>query len=257
MLLAIDSGNTNAVFALFEGEELIAQWRCSSNARRTADEYAVWLTQLMALEGFAPDDINGCIISNVVPAATHELTRMVSGYFNRIPVSVEEAVSDYNVPIRIARPEQVGADRLANAVAAHELYGGSLIVVDFGTATTFDMIDPDGGYSGGVIAPGINLSMDALYNAAARLPRIAVEKTDAVIGDDTISAMQSGVFWGYVGLIEGLVSRIQQEKDVRHTVIGTGGLAPMFHETTASIQHVNRDLTVIGLRMLYQNYGKG
>lgn len=256
MLLAIDSGNTNAVFALFEGEDLVAQWRCSSNARRTADEYAVWLTQLMMLKGFTTADVDGCIISNVVPAATRELRRLITSYFNCIPLSVEEAVAGYNIPIRISRPEQVGADRLANAVAAHELYGGSLIVVDFGTATTFDMIDPDGGYSGGIIAPGINLSMDALYNAAARLPRIGVEKPEAVIGDDTVSAMQSGVFWGYIGLIEGLVSRIQQEKDTRHTVIGTGGLAPLFHETTDSIHHVNGDLTVIGLHLLYQAYRK-
>ncbi|WP_022729001.1 type III pantothenate kinase [Fodinicurvata sediminis] len=256
MLLTIDSGNTNAVFALFERERLVAQWRCSSNARRTADEYAVWLTQLMALKGIKPADVEGCIISNVVPAASRELNRLVSNYFDCSAISVEEAVADYNIPIRISRPEQVGADRLANAVSAHEIYGGALIVVDFGTATTFDMIDPDGGYSGGIIAPGINLSMDALYNAAARLPRIAVEKPEAVIGDDTVSAMQSGVFWGYIGLIEGLVSRIQQEKDQAHTVIGTGGLAPLFHETTDAIHHVNHDLTVIGLRMLYHTYRK-
>jgi type III pantothenate kinase len=257
MLLAIDSGNTNAVFAVYDGEKMLGQWRAASNPRRTTDEYAVWLTQLLSLAGLSIADIDGAILSNVVPAARHNLVRLCERYFGCTPLTVEEAIAKYDIAIRMSRPEQVGADRIANAVAAHERYDGALIVVDFGTATTFDLIDPDGAYSGGIIAPGINLSMDALYNAAARLPRIAVEKTEKVIGHDTVSAMHSGVFWGYIGLIEGLIARIRAERGEHHTVIATGGLAPLFHGTTEAIQYVDSDLTLRGLRLLYTVSQKG
>ena len=252
MLLVVDSGNTNVVFAVYEGMEKRGQWRASSDPRRTPDEYAVWLTQLMGLAGYTPEQIDGAIISNVVPAAMRTLKVLCQRYFGVEPLVVEEKSIRFGIPVRLDRPEQVGADRIANAIGAFERFGGPLIVVDFGTATTFDVIGEDGGYDGGVIAPGINLSMDALYNAAARLPRIAVEKPQKVIGSDTVSAMQSGVFWGYIGLIEGLITRIQGEYGGDLTVVATGGLAPLFAETTEVIQESDADMTLRGLVLLYQ-----
>ncbi|RDD62148.1 type III pantothenate kinase [Ferruginivarius sediminum] len=252
MLLAIDSGNTNVVFAIYDGDTLRGRWRASSDARRTPDEYAVWLTQLMALEGLVPKDIDGCVMANVVPAATYSLKTLCARYFGGPPVTVGEPGVELGVPIRIDRPEQVGADRLVNAVAAHERYSGALVIVDFGTATTFDVIGADGGYEGGIIAPGIYSSMDALHNAAARLPRVAVEKPPQVIGKATVPAMQSGVFWGYIGLIEGILSRIGQEYGHAPTVVATGGLAAMFEAETNAIHNVDPDLTLRGLKRIYE-----
>lgn len=254
MLLVVDYGNTNAVFAAYDGERLVGQWRCASDARRTADEYAVWLTQLLQLSGLGAKDIEAVAISNVVPAADRALGQLCRRYLDCEPVSVRQAMASAGIEIRIARPEQVGADRIANAVAAHAAYEGAMIVVDFGTATTFDVIDPDGAYSGGVIAPGINLSMEALYLAAARLPRITVEQPAQVVGQDTVSAMQSGVFWGYIGLIEGLIARIDAERDRRHSVVATGGLSPLFEAVTESIHEVDLDLTLRGIRLLYEKH---
>jgi type III pantothenate kinase len=252
MLLAIDSGNTNVVFAIYDGDTLRGRWRASSDTRRTPDEYAVWLTQLMALEGLRPKDIHGCVMANVVPAATYSLKTLCARYFGGPPVTVGEAGVELGVPVRIDRPEQVGADRLVNAVAAHERYSGALVIVDFGTATTFDVIGADGGYEGGVIAPGIHCSMDALFNAAARLPRVAVEKPPQVIGKATVPAMQSGVFWGYIGLIEGILSRIGQEYGNTPTVVATGGLAAIFEVETEAIHHVDPDLTLRGLKRIHE-----
>lgn len=251
MLLAIDYGNTNGIFAVFDGERLVAQWRCASDPKRTADEYAVWLTQLMSLVALTPKDITGIMLSNVVPTAQRALLQLCERYFKRAPVTVEKALHAIRFANRLKRPEQAGADRLACAVAAHAKYQGPLIVIDFGTATTFDVVAADGGFEGGVITPGINLSMEALYSGAARLPRIAVEQPQQVIGVDTVSAMQSGVFWGYIGLIEGLVSRIKAEYGQPMTVIGTGGLAPLFYNTTDAINFVEPDLILEGLRLLY------
>src|SRR5690625_450296 len=254
MLLVIDNGNTNGVFAIYDGERQFGEWRCSSDPRRTSDEYAVWLTQLMRLVNLGPDDIPAVALSNVVPAADRSLRLLSRNYRGCEPVSVHETLQSANTPVRMARPEQVGADRLANARAAHERYTGPMIIVDFGTATTFDVIDPDGGYSGGVIAPGVNLSLEALYMAAARLPRIPVGKPAQVVGDDTISAMQSGVFWGYVSLIEGLIARIDAERERQHRVISTGGLAPLFESVCDAIHHVDLDLTLRGVRLLYEGH---
>lgn len=252
MLLVIDYGNTNGVFAVYEGEEQRGMWRAASDPRKTADEYAVWLTQLMGLNGLQPSDIDGVVISNVVPLAQRALTTLCERYFKQRPVTVEEAVAHIPFEIRLAQPRQVGADRIANAVGAHGRHEGALILVDFGTATTFDVIGADGGYEGGVICPGINLSMDALFTGAARLPRIAVEKPQRVIGSDTVTAMQSGVFWGYIGLIEGLVARIKAEYGQPMKVVATGGLAPLFHGTTAAIDEVDADMTLRGLLILYR-----
>ena len=254
MLLAIDCGNTNTVFAVYEGEEQRAIWRASTDRRRTADEYAVWLTQLMTLEEFDAEDIEGAIIASVVPAAMHGLTSLCTRYFEVEPMVVGDRGVELGIPVRIEHPEQVGADRLVNAVAAHDRFGGSLLIIDFGTATTFDVIGEDGGYEGGVIAPGINESLEALYMAAAKLPQISIDRPpQQVIGQNTIQAMQSGAYWGYVGLIEGLVSRIVAEQDGPLTVVATGGLAPLFAEATGMIQHVDSDVTLRGLVLIYQH----
>ncbi|MEX2628580.1 MAG: type III pantothenate kinase [Tistlia sp.] len=252
MLLVVDIGNTNVVFAVYDGETQRGRWRVATDARRSGDEYAVLLSQFLSLGGLAPQQIEAAMISNVVPAVQRPIEQLCRQYLGREPISVEQAIAASDFAIRIARPEQVGADRIANAVAAHRSYGGALIVVDFGTATTFDLVDPDGAYSGGIIAPGINLSIDALYAAAARLPRIALERPREVVGHDTVSAMQSGVFWGYVGLVEGLIARIKAERGEEHRVIATGGLAPLFNDTTTAIDEVDDDLTLRGLMLMHQ-----
>ncbi|MET4808025.1 type III pantothenate kinase [Limibacillus sp. MBR-115] len=251
MLLAIDSGNTNVGFAIYDGDRRCGYWRASSQANRTADEYAVWLTQLMQLDGLASQDISAAIIANVVPPANYALISLCRRYFRVQPLMVGQPDVKIGVPIRVDRPEQVGVDRLVNCVAAQERYGGPLIVIDFGTATTFDIVGPDGAYEGGVIAPGINLSIDALYRAAAQLPRIVVDKPATVIGKATVPAMKSGVFWGYIGLIEGLVARIQTEYGQPMKVISTGGLAPLFSEATDAIGMVDGDLTLRGLQLIH------
>ena len=252
MLLAIDSGNTNVVFAVFDGEEIKGIWRCHNNPKRTADEYAVWLTQLMSLISIEPKDIESAIIATVVPEARFNLVTMCEKYFGCEPMMIGDPALDLGVNIKISRPEQVGADRLVNTVAAHERYGKALIIIDFGTATTFDVIDEDGGFCGNVIAPGIHLSMDALSMASALLPRVDVRKTDEVIGKATVPAMQSGVFWGYIAMIDGLVARIREEYGQPLLVVATGGLAPLFAETSPSIDHVYSNMTIRGLELIHR-----
>lgn len=250
MLLAIDVGNTNIVFAICEGEAIRWRWRISTDGQRTADEYAVWLHQLMALEGVPHGVIDAAIIATVVPPTLFNLQRLCRRYFEVEPLVVAIGAARLGLRIAIDNPAEVGADRLVNAIAAHHAHAGNLVVVDFGTATTFDVVAGDGAYLGGVIAPGINLSMDALYQAAAKLPRIAVEPpagNAGVIGKSTVHAMQSGVFWGYVGLIDGLVQRIRDEIAGPVTVIATGGLATLFNRHSASIDLVDGDLTIRGL----------
>ena len=250
MLLAIDSGNTNTVFAVYDGERLVSQWRAATDAERTADEYAVWLRQLMALESIEAGDIDGAIIATVVPQTLFNLRLLCRRFFDSEPFVVGEGV-ELGIEVRIDRPDEVGADRLVNAVAARATYGEALIVVDFGTATTFDVVDADGNYVGGVIAPGVNLSLEALHQAAAQLPRIAVEKTRSVIGGATVPAMQSGIYWGYVGLVEGLIARIRAEFGAPMKVIATGGLAPLFATGATVIDRVDADLTMRGLCEIY------
>lgn len=253
MLLAIDSGNTNAVFAVYEGDLLKASWRISTNARRTADEYAIWLTQLLALAGLKPGDIDATILGNVVPDAGFHLVQLCKRYLNSDPLVVGDPDCVVGIGIDVDMPEKdVGADRIANAVAAQERYKRPLIVVDFGTATTFDVVDKGGNYCGGVIAPGINLSLHALEMAAAQLPHVAIRKPATVVGRSTVPAMQSGVFWGYIGLIEGLVRRIREERGETMGTIATGGLAPLFAGATEAIEKVDPDLTLWGLRLIYR-----
>lgn len=252
MLLAIDSGNTNVVFALYDGEEQRGRWRASSDVKRTADEYAVWLTQLMALEGLAPADVDGAVLANVVPAASHALETLCRRYFKAEPMVVGAPGVELGIAVRTVSAANVGADRLANAVAAHRTYGGPLIAIDFGTATTFDVVGADGGYEGGVIAPAVQHSVEALYRAAAMLPRVAVERPQSVIGKDTVPAMKSGIYWGYVGLIEGLVGRIKAEYGEAMQVVATGGLAPIYADACDVIDRVDPDLTLRGLVLIYR-----
>jgi len=252
MLLAIDAGNTNTVFAIWDGDTVRAEWRAETSASRTADEYLIWLTQLMAMEGLKPTNIDGAIIATVVPQALFALRQLCVKYFNAHPMVVGENDVDIGIGINLERPDVVGSDRLVNAVAAHDKYQGALIVIDFGTATTFDVVAEDGAYDGGIIAPGVNLSLESLHGAAAKLPRIAVERPQSVIGRDTVPAMQSGIYWGYVSLIEGLVERIKAEYEKPMTVIATGGLANLFRHSVKTIDHVDGDLTVRGLHMIYE-----
>jgi type III pantothenate kinase len=252
MLLAIDSGNTNIVFAAFDGAEVKGEWRSSTTAERTADEYGVWLTQLMTIAGMTRQDIDAAIIATVVPATLFSLKTLCRKYFGCEPLVVGEPNVDLGLSVLLDRPEEVGADRLVNAVAAHERYRGPLIVIDFGTATTFDVVDAAGNYCGGAIAPGPNLSLEALHLAAAKLPRVAIGRPRSVIGKATVPAMQSGVFWGYIGLIEGLVQRIQEEFGAAMTVVATGGLAPLFKDATKVIHHIDPDLTLRGLLEIQQ-----
>lgn len=255
MFLAIDAGNTNVVFAIFDGERLVCRWRTSTDVKRTADEYAVWLTQLMALEQIKAEDIKGVIMASVVPQTMYALSTLAERYFRREPVIVNHQ-SDLGISIHIDNPREVGADRLVNAVAAHDSSDGWLIIIDFGTATTLDVISDRGHYEGGVIAPGVNLSLEALDRAAAKLPRIAIEQPETVIGKGTVTAMLSGVYWGYVGLIEGLVGRIKKEIGEPAKVIATGGLASLFSGATDAIDEVDDELTLRGLRLIYQRSRK-
>ena len=251
MLLAIDVGNTNSVIALYEGEKAAAVWRTSTSPTRTADEYAVWLSQLMAMAGYTLADVSDCVISNVVPQSLFHVRNLSRRYFNIEPF----VVGPDNIPgieVRIPKPSEAGADRLVNAVGAYAAHGGPLIVVDSGTATNFDVVGADGGFEGGVIAPGINLSMQALHEAAARLPRIAIERPAKIIGTDTVGAMQAGVFWGYISLIEGLIDRIKDEYPEPIKVVATGGIASLFEGAATGIDIFDADLTIRGLYEIHR-----
>lgn len=251
MLLAIEQGNTNTLFAVHDGNEWIAQWRAATHSNRTADEYAVWLSQLLAMGGLAMGAFSGCIISSVVPQSIFNLRNLARRYLHVEPLVIGENV-DLGIPVRIEKPSEAGADRLVNAIGAHIVYPGDLIVIDSGTATTFDVVAADGGLEGCAIAPGINLSMEALHQAAAKLPRVAIQKPQRIIGKDTVGAMQSGVFWGYISLIEGLITRIKSEWDRPMTVIGTGGVASLFHGATMAIDHFDPDLTIRGMLEIWR-----
>lgn len=258
MLLAVDSGNTNTVFAIYDGDTLKGEWRSSSDARRTADEYGIWLSQLMDLSKLSVDDITDCILATVVPENLFNLKTLCRKYFDCEPLVIGEPGVKLGIEVLAESPDEVGADRLVNAAAAHTRFGGPLIIIDFGTATTFDVVDERGNYFGGVIAPGINLSLDALHMAAAKLPRVAVQRPLTVIGRRTVPAMMSGVYWGYIGLIEGLVMRIKEEYGAPEMkVIATGGLAPLFAEGTPAIDDLDPELTLRGLAEIHRrNRGK-
>jgi type III pantothenate kinase len=246
MLLAIEQGNTNTLYAVHDDANWIAQWRTATDSMRTADEYAVWLHQLMEMQHLKFSDLTGCIISSVVPQSIFNLRNLSRRYLHVEPLVIGENAR-LGIDLRIDKPSEAGADRLVNCIGAHIVYPGALIVVDSGTATNFDIVAPDGAFEGGLISPGINLSMQALHAAAARLPRVAIRKPEKVIGTDTVGAMQSGVYWGYVGLIEGLIARVKQEYGAPMTVIATGGVASLFEGAIAAIDHFDHDLTIRGL----------
>ena len=254
MLLAIDAGNTNVVFALVDDGEIRARWRIATDPRRTADEYVVWLNQLLELEGLGRDAVSAVIIGTVVPRALHNLSVLAVKYFKVEPLVAGQGKAEWPIALDVDEPQNVGADRALNAIAGHALHKGDLIVIDFGTATTFDVVDFSGAYKGGIIAPGINLSLDALVGAAAKLPRIAIEapKETSVIGRTTSSQMLTGVYWGYVAMIEGLVARLKAEIGRPATVIATGGLAPLFERHGKLFDAVEPDLTIQGLSLLYK-----
>ena len=253
MILAVDAGNTNIVFALVDSGGIKARWRIATDPRRTADQYSVWLHQLLELEGFTRDQVEGVIIGTVVPRALHNLEVLSQKYFRKTPLIAGQGAAEWPLQLDVDEPQNVGADRALNAIAAHDKHEGDLLIIDFGTATTFDVVSPSGAYIGGIIAPGINLSLDALVSAAAKLPRIAIEapETDSVIGRTTESQMLIGIYWGYVAMIEGLVERIKRELDRPVTVVATGGLATLFDKHTEAFDAIEPDLTIQGLNLLY------
>jgi type III pantothenate kinase len=254
MLLAIDAGNTNVVFALVDGREIKTRWRIATDPRRTGDEYAVWLHQLLQLEGYSKADVTAAIIGTVVPRATHNLEVLATKYFHVEPLVAGEGTAAWPIALDVDEPQNVGADRALNAIAAHAKFPGDLIVIDFGTATTFDVVDYSGAYKGGIIAPGINLSIDALVNAAAKLPRIAIDVPEdkSVVGRTTESQMLIGIYWGYVAMMEGLVERLTREIGRPVKVVATGGLAALFDKHTDLFDAVEPDLTIQGLGLLHE-----
>jgi len=250
MLLTIDTGNTNTVFGIHDGTRWRAQWRTATVTGRTADEYIVWLTELMRMQQLQPGDISGCIISTVVPQSLFNLRNLSRRYFNIDPRVIGENVH-LGIDIHMDTPSEVGADRLVNAVGAYVTHGGPILIIDSGTATTFDVVDGDGAFEGGIIAPGISLSMQALHDAAAKLPRVAIERPHQTVGRNTVEAMQSGVFWGYICLIEGLIDRVKQEYAKPLKVVATGGVASLFDGATDKIDVFDPDVTSRGLLEIY------
>lgn len=252
MLLAIDVGNTNTVFAVHDGAAFIAEWRLRTDGRRTGDEYFAWLNQLMQHEAFALSQVDGIVIAATAPETLFNLRGLSVKYFGRQPIVIGDPGVDLGVQIRADHPAEVGADRIVNTLSGYLSYGPDLILVDFGTATTFDVVDQDGAYAGGVIAPGVNLASEALYQAASQLPRITVAQPAAVVGTNTVACMQSGLFWGYTGLIEGICQRIKAERGRAMTVVATGGLSPLFAAGTDVIDRTDPDLTMRGLVEIYR-----
>ncbi|AWD20322.1 type III pantothenate kinase [Fuscovulum blasticum] len=249
MLLAIDCGNTNTVFSIWDGTRFLATWRIATDHKRTADEYFVWLSSLMMLTKLETT-ITEAIISSTVPRVVFNLRVLCNRYFDCRPLVVGKPECRLPVLPRVDQGTTVGPDRLVNTVAGHDRHGGDLIVVDFGTATTFDVVDHDGAYVGGVIAPGVNLSLEALHMAAAALPHIDVAKPGHVIGTNTVACMQSGVYWGYVGLVEGIVREVRKERPRPSKVIATGGLASLFAQGTDLFHSIEDDLTMHGLVLI-------
>lgn len=250
MLLCIDCGNTNTVFSIWDGEQFLATWRTATDHKRTADQYYVWLNTLMTLKKIDAK-INSAIISSTVPRVVFNLRVLCNRYYDCRPRVVGRPDCLLPIPPRVDPGTNVGPDRLVNTVAGFDLYGGDLILVDFGTATTCDVVDHDGAYIGGVIAPGVNLSLEALHMTAAALPHVDVSRPEAVIGKNTVACIQSGIFWGYVGLVNGLCDRIKAEHGRPMRIIGTGGLAPLYASGEALFDDIRDDLTMHGLRVIH------
>lgn len=253
MLLLIDCGNTNIVFAIAQNDRILKKWRINTDPKRTADEYYVWLIKLLEIENINLLSISDCIIASVVPDALFSLLNFNKEYLKIEPFIVGENNLKIGIDINIDNPSEAGADRIVNAVAVKKFYNKPSIVIDFGTATTFDIVSKNGSYEGGIIAPGVNLSLEALYMAASRLPRIKVDNTKNinVVGKNTKDSMYSGIYWGYISLIEGLVKRINEEKNFNYYVIATGGLSNLFSKNCSIIEKVDNELTLNGLIHIY------
>lgn len=251
MILVLDVGNTNIVVGVFKGKNLVYNWRISTNKDKTSDEYGIQIRVLFHYSGVKYEDIEAVVISSVVPPVMPALEGMALKYFGIKPLVVGPGVKT-SMPIRYDNPKEVGADRIVNAVAAYEIYGGPLIVVDFGTATTFDAISKDGEYMGGAIAPGIGISTEALYTKAAKLPRIELIKPKTVIGKTTVTSMQSGIIYGFVGQTDGIITRMKKEMGGQAFVVATGGLAELISNESQSIDKVDSNLTLEGLRLIYE-----
>jgi type III pantothenate kinase len=249
MLLAIDVGNTNTVIGLFEGSQLVKNWRLTTNAEQTVDEYGILFRNLFEPSGLSASQVKRAILASVVPPLNDTLTRMCQSYFHIDPLVVGPGIKT-GVSLRVDQPKEVGADRIVNSVALFAKYGGPAIAVDFGTATTFDPIDEQGSFLGGAIAPGLKISADALYQRAAKLPRIEIKRPDRVIGKNTIDNIQIGLYYGYLGLVEGILSRMLAELGPRTTVVSTGGFGGIFAKDSTLIHHYDPHLTLVGLQLL-------
>ena len=250
MLLAIDIGNTNVVLGVFDGKRLVANWRVGTKTQITPDEYAMILKDLFNFEGFEFKQIDGVIISTVVPPLLPVMTEMSKKYFRIEPMVVTHEIKT-GIKIRYDNPKEIGADRIVNAAAAYKLYGGPIIIVDFGTATTFCAVTRNGEYLGGAITPGVKISAEALFQRASKLPRVELTKPRSVIGTDTVSAMQAGIIYGYAGLVDGIVERMKKELSPDAKVVATGGLAELVSAETSSIQEIKPHLTLEGLCLIY------
>ncbi len=250
MLLAIDCGNTNTIFSIWDGNEFISTWRTATDHQRTADQYFVWLSSLMSLQNIKAD-ISDVIISSTVPRVVFNLRVLSDRYFNTRPIVVGKPDCKVPIDVRVDAGTAVGPDRIVNSVAGYDLFGGNLIIVDFGTATTFDVVDKDGAYIGGVIAPGVNLSLQALHQMAAALPHVDIARPKEVIGTNTVACMQSGVFWGYIGLVKEICRKIIEEKQEVMKIIATGGLAPLLQSSDQLFEAVEDNLTMHGLRLIF------
>ena len=246
MLLAIDVGNTNSVFSVSKEKKILSEWRCSTDGNMTADQYFTWLQQLFSIANINYNDINKVIVSSVVPDSIFNLKVLAKTYFKCVPLIVGSDNCKIPISIDVESGVNVGADRLVNATAAYQIVGGNTIIVDFGTATTFDVIDQLGSYVGGVIAPGVSLSTKALHEAAGALPHVEVKRPDKVVGRNTISCMQSGIYWGYLSLVDGIISKIKNEKKINN-VIATGGLSSVFSRDTTIFDKIDLRLTIKGL----------
>ncbi|ADG04879.1 type III pantothenate kinase [Kyrpidia spormannii] len=251
MLLTMDVGNTNIVLGVYKGRDLLYHWRMATAREKTEDELGMMIKSLFADQGVSVSDIDGVVISSVVPPLMLALDRMSKKYFHKKPLIIGPGIRT-GLPIKIENPKEVGADRIVNCVGAIELYGPPLVIVDFGTATTFDVVNERGEYLGGPIAPGIAISVEALFQRAAKLPRIELVKPDHVLGRNTIDMMQSGVIYGFVGQVDGLVTRIRRELGLPFRVIATGGLAELISSESETIEEVNPYLTLHGLRIIWE-----